>query len=117
MPRRLIITGRIALVIPAIIGFGLLTWVPFAYAGLRMRNWIILGIAIFFTAIAVFEIVSIETHGDGEFFVVMWVVGLLAYAITLKWWLPWRLPPARPKAESDTLTTGIGSPEATSRGA
>jgi len=112
VPRRLIITGRIALVIPAIIGFGLLTWVPFAYAGLRMRNWIILGIAIFFAAIAVFEIVSIETHGDGELFVVMWVVGLLAYAITLKWWLPWHLPPAHSAAP--VITSDVGPPDTTS---
>jgi len=101
MPRWAIITGRIAWVIPALVGFGLLTWVSFAYPAIRMRNGAFLAIALIFLGIAIAEILSIQTHGDGEVFVILWIVGILVYVIGLKWWLPWHLPDQASRGASD----------------
>lgn len=103
MPRGLIVVGRIAWILPAIIGLGLLNWLAFSYPGIRMRKqhpvwfWIFIGYSIV-TIPQIILISNSDADSPGMWiYILIWLSAIVAFLIMLKWWIPFK--PAKTTVE------------------
>lgn len=96
--------GRIAWILPAIIGLGLLNWLAFSYPGIRMRKqhpvwfWVFIGYSI----VAIPQIVLISNSDSDSpgmwIYILIWLSAIVTFLVMLKWWIPFN--PAKTTAES-----------------
>jgi len=94
VPKALRIIGRIAWILPAIIGLGLLNWLTFVYPGIRMRRqhpvwfWVFIAYAV----LTVVQIILVSaSDGDtaaGFLYISIWFSAIIASLVMLKWWIP-----------------------------
>jgi len=116
MSRPLIVAGRLSLILPAIVGVGLLTWISFLYPGLRMakksRSW--LYVAYAYSGLAVLLLVLlVAAPSEGPLattsaliLIVTWLSGIVLYIIMLKTWLPFsNIEIGTPTVQAANLTT------------
>lgn len=96
MPRGLIVVGRIAWILPAIIGLGLLNWLAFSYPGIRMRKqhpvwfWVFIGYSIV-TIPQIILISNSDADSPGMWiYILIWLSAIVAFLVMLKWWIPFQ---------------------------
>jgi len=110
MPKALIVIGRIAWVLPVIMGLGFLNWVGFLYPAIRMRKqhpiWLrvlYLSIALNVIAIIIVAMVPDGSPWIGVYFLV-WLASIIGFFIMLKWWIPF--DPNQNTTAGDAMVTG-----------
>lgn len=117
--------GHSAWMVPALIGFGIFSWVSFAYVAARTRRQSLIALAVVFfiaSAVASFWPEGLENTQAG-LLVFVWAAGVVAAFVVNPSWLRWRWEhrgsygfssgpanPPRPSGPQDDVPPGREGP-------